>query len=141
MLDQKGTNYEATGPQVCSRCGVHGEGEHPAPGGRRCSGCECVDALRAMIADLEFRLEKMMDKPAPKASNRGGRRNRRDARFVVLDGERLCLTDAARALGLSPSTLHLRIVARTHDPDYRDVDVRAVRADQAARGASQQAAN
>jgi hypothetical protein len=48
---------------------------------------------------------------------------------VLLDGQRLCLSDAARALNLTPSTLHFRLVARTHDANYMDVDVRAVGAD------------
>lgn len=74
--------------------------------------------------------------PRKGPERRGGRRDRRDARFVVLDGARLCLADAARALGISISTLHLRIVARTHDPAYAEVDIRAIGADVRKRDAS-----
>jgi hypothetical protein len=101
--------------------------------------------LRARIAELEFRLERAAQKrqtPAAPAldgppeqqpqemERRGGRRNRPDARMVILDGEHLCLTEAARRLCISPSALHFRIVNRTGgDAGYSDVDLRTIGAD------------
>jgi len=49
--------------------------------------------------------------------------------MVILDGERLCLTAAARRLGLTAAALHWRILRRTKNPEYSDADVRAVGAD------------
>ncbi len=66
-------------------------------------------------------------------ARRGGRRDRKDARTVILDGRRLCLTEAARELGISAVALHFRLVNRTGTADYRDVDVRVVGADSAKR--------
>jgi hypothetical protein len=121
------------GALACRRCGLDGEGEHTAPGDRQCRGCGCIDRLRAMVADLEFRIERMARKaakqPTQKVERRGGRRDRSDTRFVVLDGQRLCLADAARALGVTTSTLHFRLVNRVQDKNYQEVDVRAVGAD------------
>lgn len=118
-----GVAHAESTAHACLRCGVHGHQASPAG---PCRGCKCIDALRAQIAELEFRLEKSRPR---KPSRSGGRRRRRDTRFVLLDGRRLSLTEAARALGLSASTLHLRLVNRTNNPDYRETDVRAVGAD------------
>ena len=63
------------------------------------------------------------------ASASGGRRQRKDNRFVLLDGERLCLKDAARRLSVSMVALHFRLVNRTGDANYGCVDVREVGAD------------
>jgi len=60
------------------------------------------------------------------ADGRGGFRRRKDLRMVVLDGERVHLTEAARRLGMSASALHFRIVRRTGTSDYSDVDLRAI---------------
>jgi hypothetical protein len=102
--------------------------------GNHTSTTECIDALRGVIAEMEMRLEAKTDDPQPAASHgvvrhRTERRWRSDHRFVILDGDRLCLTDAAAKLGLSASTLHFRLVNRTGTRNYRDVDVRAVGAD------------
>ena len=138
MGEPKSLNYDDVDAQVCRRCGVRGEGQHGTPGDRWCRGCPCIDAMRARIADLEFRLERVAAKPIrpEQPERRGGRRNRRDTRFVVLDGQRLCLADAARALGVTTSTLHFRLVNRVHDKNYQEVDVRAVGADVAKYGAN-----
>ena len=53
--------------------------------------------------------------------------------MLVLDGERLTLTESARRLGLSPSALHFRIVNRMHTKDYGCVDLRAIHVDQVLR--------
>jgi hypothetical protein len=47
---------------------------------------------------------------------------------VILDARRLCLSDAARELGITASALHYRLI-RTGKKDYLDVDVRVVGAD------------
>jgi hypothetical protein len=137
MPESKAFNYEDIDERVCLRCGLRTKGRHETPGDRLCHGCPCVDALRARIADLEFRLERAAQKRVgpvptqqePPAERRGGRRNRKDARMVILDGERLCITEAARRLEITASTLHFRLLARTKTKDYDGVDVRAVGAD------------
>ena len=139
MRESAAFSYEDIDQRVCARCGLRTEDRHARPEDRFCRGCPCVDALRARIADLEFRLEKMAVKPIrpEQPERRGGRRNRRDTRFVLLDGQRLCLADAARALGVTASTLHFRLVNRTHDRNYpQNADVRALGADVAKRGAN-----
>jgi hypothetical protein len=63
------------------------------------------------------------------ATKRGGRFARQDNRYVVLDGRRMPLVDAARQLGISNVALHFRLVSRTGGKNYDGVDVRAVGAD------------
>lgn len=108
---------------ACPRCGLglRGEGRHDKP-------TECIDALRDLVARLQFRAEARRATAAG-PERRGGRRDRKDARMVILDGQRVCLAEAARRLGLSTSALHFRLLHRTRDPQYCDVDVRAVGAD------------
>ena len=118
---------DASGPEpprsapapACARCGV--------PGGQHVNAIACIDVLRDRIVRLEFRQESLAHPAQPE--HRGGRRNRADNRMVVLDGDRLTLTDAARRLGITASTLHFRILNRTGNSAYRDVDVRTVGAD------------
>jgi hypothetical protein len=100
--------------------------------GRHASPLECIDALRDRIAEMELRRERRPSKSdaTPQGTERrGGFRQRPDARMVILDGERLTLTEGARRLGLTGSTLHFRIVNRTGTTDYGEVDIRAIRAD------------
>lgn len=106
---------DATGP-VCSRCGICKDGQHRTPQ-------ECIDLAWNRLAELEIRYEGVATTPA------GGRRIRKDNRYVILDGRRLCLSDAARELGITASALHYRLVVRTGKKDYLNVDVRAVGAD------------
>lgn len=134
MRESKACNYEDIDGQVCPRCGLRGDGPHTAPGDRYCRGCPCIDAMRARIAELEFKLERAAQKRQAPAvpiqiEQRGGRRNRPDARMVILDGEHLCLTEAARRLGISPSALHFRIANRVGAAEYGEVDLRLVEAD------------
>lgn len=58
--------------------------------------------------------------------------NRRDNVFVVLDGEWVCLTEAARRLGISASALRFRIIKRIKSKQYLGVDVRGIKADRPA---------
>jgi len=109
---------QATEPVSCPRCGMRGD--------RHADAEECIDALRDHIARLSFKIEQRADKPS-QPTRRGGRRERKDNRFVLLDGDRLCLADAARRLGLSISSLHFRILRRTGTSDYGEVDLRAIR--------------
>lgn len=102
----------------CRWCGLRVVGRHASP-------MECIDALRSRIADLEFGQEQRQKPNDRGPSNRGGRRDRSDARMVVLDGRRVCLTEAARLIGISASALHFRILRRVRDPHYQDVDLRA----------------
>jgi len=131
MRESAAFSYQDIDQRVCARCGLRTEEQHARPGDRFCRGCPCVDALRARVAELEFKLERAAQRPAAPAGaaptrQRGGRRERKDQRMVVLDGERLCLTDAARRLEITASTLHFRLLARTKTKDYDGVDVRAV---------------
>ena len=113
---------DATSTKVCRRCGVRGNGPHE-------TAEQCIDALRMIIARLEFRQEEHEPEQKRPASARGGRRERSDNRMVLLDGERLCLTVAARRLGISTAALHYRIVARTGTKEYAEVDLRAISID------------
>lgn len=108
----------------CPRCGMFG---------RHASPLECIDALRDRIAVLSFQCEAQ--RGARSQAPFGGRVLRRDHRIVILDGQRLCLTDAARRVGISPVALHFRLVNRTGNANYGRVDVRAVGADRSKRGA------
>jgi len=102
----------------CPRCGLRG---------RHADARECIDALRDQLAVVSLRQEGA---PAKKQwGNGGGRFPRADNRFVVLDGRRLILADAARGLGLSASALHFRITRRVGHADYGCVDVRQVGGD------------
>ena len=100
--------------------------------GRHATLVDCIaalirvnDQLRDQVARLEFRVESR-----GQHAGHGGRRDRHDHRWVVLDGQRVCLSDAARELGLSASALHGRLVRRTGRRDYQDVDVRLLGVDQ-----------
>jgi hypothetical protein len=109
----------------CPRCGILGP-NHANP-------LACIDALRDRIAVLGFRHDSGRT-TAAKAC-RGGRRPRADNRWVVLDGESMILSDAARRLGISLVALHFRLVNRTGGKEYDGVDVRAVGADRSKRSA------
>lgn len=115
-------DYNDASLHVCPRCGIRSAGQHE-------NARECIDALRSVIAKMQFRCEQRTGARRPPASGRGGFRNRTDARMVLLDGHRITLTEAGRRLGLSPSALHHRIVHRTGTTDYADVDLRAIQAD------------
>lgn len=115
------SSEQTAAPAVCPRCGLRG--------GRHETASECIDQLRDWIARLQFRKEARATKSA-QTSSRGGRRDRHDARMVILDDERLCITEAARRLGISTSALHFRLVNRC-GPDYQEPDVRGVGADHA----------
>lgn len=148
-------DYEDIDPFVCMRCGVRDrKGPHAAVSdcisalraiaGRlmRKKGLgepktateptdECIDALRAEIACAQM---YQSPRGVPKRGTTRGisfiaRAVRRDAHIVVLDGERIYLTEAARRLNISPAALHFRLVARTGTKHYTGVDIRAVRAD------------
>ncbi len=102
------------------------EGPHAGP---HAGPDECIEALRTVIAKMEFRQEQTREKAAARpalAGCRGGWRNRPDARMVLLDGERITLTEAARRLEMSASALHFRIVRRAGTAEYSEVDLRAL---------------
>ena len=94
--------------------------------GQHANPLACIDALRDRLAVLSFEHDA---RQAPHQDMRGGRHPRHDNKFLILDGQQLCLTEAARRLELSPSALHFRMLARTGSRDYAGTDVRAVRAD------------
>ncbi len=75
-------------------------------------------ALREVIAILEFRILHNLDR---------GRMKRSTNCFVTLDGERMCLSDAARQLRLSEDALRWRIKSRlgaiVDTVDLRDLDL------------------
>ena len=104
----------------CPRCGMRG---------RHADARECIDALRDQVAVLGLRREGAPPAHGNPCGNGGGRFPRSDNRYVLLDGQRLILSDAARSLGLSVSALHFRITRRVGHADYGCVDVREVGAD------------
>jgi hypothetical protein len=124
----------------CSHCGLRVTAVHETRE-------QCIDSLRDYIATVEFNLDALRDYIAKaefnldagakagssRNHNRGGYRERQDARWVFLDGIRMTLTEAARELGITASTLHFRILRRTHDAAYNNVDIRAIGADIARR--------
>jgi hypothetical protein len=79
-------------------------------------------ALREVIADLELKLERKAEK-----NNARILMERSNHRFVLLDGERICLSDAARKLNLSLSTIRKRIETRmgaiVDTIDLREIDI------------------
>ncbi len=116
--------------EVCPRCRL--PGRHAGPD-------ECIEALRDRIACLQFHKEAVHEKVAADgvaAERRGGRRERRDNRFVLLGGERVTLTEAGRRLNISPGALVSRIRNRIGDADYSGIDLDVIGADRAAGGAA-----
>ena len=113
----------------CPRCGMRGQ--HVTPQ-------YCIDALRDAVAGLQFRVEQAAKKPAaPRKPRTGGYRDRQDLRMVVLDGEHLNLTEAARRLGLTAGALHWRIVHRTGTQKCGEVDLRPIGSDVPKGGSAQ----
>ncbi len=113
--------------EVCPRCELRG---------RHAGWLECIDALRDVLGRLQLREEELREKlglQRPRSARAA--RAAANVRWVILDGERLSLTQTAHRLGIEPSTLHRRLLDLTQDPNYRDVDVRAVGADVGRRGA------
>jgi hypothetical protein len=115
------TPLRTTGaPGQCPRCGMQGQHANPFA---------CIDALRDRLAVLSFEREGARNAAPGHKETRGGRHPRHDNKFLILDGQQLCLSEAARRLDLSPSALHFRMLARTGTREYSGTDVRAVRAD------------
>ena len=115
------TDYSGVDDRVCTSCGVRQCGEHNSP-------ADCIRALREVIAILEFRIEGMVEDGA-----QHGRVTRKNNRFVTVDQKRMCLSDAARYLGISLSTLRKRIARRIGSIDD-EVDLRNSCTDREARG-------
>jgi hypothetical protein len=124
-------DYEDADGQVCESCGVREKGSHHTKE-------DCINALRDVIAEMEDRLDalraiierfRLLEVPELPPGSRGGWRDRPDNRMVILDGDRISLTDAARRLGMSVWALHQRIVRRTRDPHYGEIDLRATEVD------------
>jgi hypothetical protein len=113
-------NYEKVDEFVCVRCGIRSTQKHEV-------ARDCIDAWR----DAYARLELKQQHAAGTGAGTGGWRARRDNRMVVLDGERINLTEAGRRLGISPAALSQRILNRTrleHCGEV-EVDIRAIGAD------------
>ena len=102
--------------RVCTMCGVRQSGQHRTP-------FECIVALREVIAVYEFRIDQLREKNLDR-----GRMKRSDNRFVVVSGERMCLSDAARELGISPDALRCRIRRRVGQVG-EDIDLRLIEVD------------
>jgi hypothetical protein len=92
--------YADIDSHVCERCGLRQSGNHR-------TDLECVIAFREVCFNLETENEQLRRENR----NRGGM-NRSDNHFVVLHGQRMCLTDAARELGLTFDALRCRIKRR-----------------------------
>ncbi len=95
--------------RVCPHCGVRDCGPHDTPD-------ECIAALREVIAMLEFRIERLVQ------------RSHTERSFVFYRGVRMSLASAARELGISPKVLYLRIRRRTGSAAIPpDLDLDALR--------------
>jgi hypothetical protein len=105
------TDYAVVDWRVCTMCGVRQSGQHRTP-------FECIVALREVIAVYEFRIEQLLQKKLDR-----GRTKRSNNRFVTLDGERMTLSEAARALGMSAPALFGRIIRRLGEV-VEDIDLR-----------------
>lgn len=90
---------------------------------------ECIDELRNQIAVLTLRGTKGPQRVPGTPERRGGRRVRSDNRLVILDGQKMCVAEAARRLGITHSALNWRLVNRVGERNYGCVDVRQVGAD------------
>lgn len=92
---------------------------------------ETAHEASVLLDDLFPHLKNAFGTPQHKGWRaKGGRHSRCDHRFILLDGRRVILADAARTLGISAVALHYRMVNRTGGKDYDGADVRAVGADQ-----------
>jgi hypothetical protein len=115
----------------CPRCGLRG---------LHASADDCIDALRSKIAEMEFAKDAAREARGPRPgrpSKRGGLRNRKDGRTVILDGDQVSLAEAARRLGMHAGTLYHQIARSTGNPKAQDVDLGSIGVDVAARGGSQ----
>jgi len=83
---------------VCERCGLRQKGLHR-------DWLECIVNYRDMFARQQLLIEQLMEK-IRRATERS------TSRFLVLYGERMCLSDAARALDMTPKALRHRITRR-----------------------------
>jgi hypothetical protein len=111
------TDYAVVDWRVCTMCGVRQSGQHRTP-------LECIIALREVIAGYEFRTDQLLEKNLDR-----GRMKRSNNRFVILNGERMCLSDAARELRMTVKALrhriHRRIGAVVETVDLRAIDIDA----------------
>ena len=122
-------DYAHADSRVCERCGVRQNGRHR-------HWLECVIAFREVCFNLERQIERLRKK-----ETHCGSVERSDNHFVVLHGERMCLADAARALGMTFDALRGRIKRRLGrigdevDLDALAIDKRYVRKKGRATGA------
>lgn len=92
---------------VCWRCGLRQKGRHR-------NWIECVIAYRELVTVKQMRIEQLEERIRQLKvgdavrSGSGRSTNRR----VILDGERMCLSDAAREKGISVKALRHRIERR-----------------------------
>jgi len=69
---------------------------------------DCIATLRDRIADLEFRVEQLVNHRPTTRRVKPPKYNM----IVVLDGERVPLAEAAGRLGITPKVLYERIYTR-----------------------------
>ncbi len=79
---------------VCQRCGLRQKGQHR-------NWLECLLTYRELVARQQLRIEQL------EADLR--RKERAAARFLTLYGERMCLSEAAQALDITPKALRNRL--------------------------------
>jgi hypothetical protein len=114
-------DYAHADSRVCEKCGVRQNGRHQ-------HWLECVIAFREVCFDLEKEIERLRKKRTHRCIV-----ERSDNHFVVLHGEKMCLADAARALGMTFDALRARIKRRVGcvgdevDLDALAIDKRYVR--------------
>jgi len=92
---------------VCWRCGLRQKGRHR-------NWIECVMAYRELVAVKQMRIEQLKEtiRQLEERNAVGSGSERSTNRIVVLNGERMCLSDAAREKGISVKALRHRIERR-----------------------------
>lgn len=117
---QSATRAYAVWRQMWARCTKPTDPGYAHYGGRGIGVCERWSSLEAFVADMgeppDGRTLDRIDNDGPYspencrwATSAEQARNKRSSRYVMLDGERLVLADAAARLGIHRSTLARRL--------------------------------
>ena len=126
------TEYAKVDRQVCTICGIRQSGQHP-------DISHCIRALREYVAVLELLIERLHEelervrihppcsKAPPEDDGQRGIESEHSTCFVILDGRRMRLADAARKLCLSAKALRNRVERRlgavVDTVDLREIDI------------------
>ena len=113
---------------VCERCGLRQKGQHS-------DWVECLISYRELFAGQQMTIEQLKERieqlKQAKAVPAGSERSTN--RHVILNGERMCLSDAARKLHMSPKALRHRIgrrLGKNWEEIVETIDLAAIGIDQ-----------